>query len=203
MAKSNLKKRTNEPTYFPDETDPKKPRLSNKFSKRCQLPQKQEELGALEKSLKLRKETLLKEQEELDELKKSLKLREETLLKKQKKLDALEKSLKLREEPPLKEQEELDALELSSQDSYTDSVKSMELSDDLDEAFAKPKSLTNFVNKTNLKKVLSSILNVELDDKVLVDFIFGDKTVIVGRAKIKGTSKQLNHIVPHSLIEHS
>ena len=160
MAKSNLKKRANEPTYFHDGTyEPKKLRLFNKFSTRYQLPQEQEELDELEEYSKLRKATLLKEQEELD------------------------------------------TLELSSQDSYTDSVKSMELSDDLDEPFVKPKSPTKFVNKTKLNEVLSIILNVKLDDKVLVDIIFGNKTVIVGRAKINGTSKQLSHIVPHSLIE--
>ena len=159
MAKSNLKKRANEPTYFHDGTyEPKKLRLFNKFSTRYQLPQEQEELDELEEYSKLRKATLLKEQEELD------------------------------------------TLELSSQDSYTDSVKSMELSDDLDEPFVKPKSPTKFVNKTKLNEVLSIILNVKLDDKVLVDIIFGNKTVIVGRAKINGTSKQLSHIVPHSSI---
>ncbi len=202
MAKSNLKKRANEPTYFHDGTyEPKKLRLFNKFSTRYQLPQEQEELDELEEYSKLRKATLLKEQEELDVLEKYSKLRKEALLREQEELDVLEKSSKLRKETLLKEQEELDTLELSSQDSYTDSVKSMELSDDLDEPLVKPKSPTNFVNKTKLKEVLSSILNVELDNKVLVDIIFGNKTVIVGRAKINGTSKQLSHIVPHSLIE--
>jgi len=60
------------------------------------------------------------------------------------------------------------------------------------------------LNKDIIHSFLEAIIHENLSDKVLTDITFRKdvaKLIVVGRPNIKGTSKQLNHVIPFSFVK--
>lgn len=62
----------------------------------------------------------------------------------------------------------------------------------------------SMVKKSKILSFLESILHLDLQNSLLTDIVFseeGSSFTVVGRTKLDGTSKQLNHIIPVSFIK--
>lgn len=60
------------------------------------------------------------------------------------------------------------------------------------------------IKKAKILKFLESVLHLDLQNSLLTDIVFseeGGSLTVVGRTKLDGTSKQLNHVIPVSFIK--
>ena len=60
------------------------------------------------------------------------------------------------------------------------------------------------IKKAKILKFLESVLHLDLQNTLLTDIVFskdGGSLTVVGRTKLDGTSKQLNHVIPVSFIK--
>lgn len=60
------------------------------------------------------------------------------------------------------------------------------------------------IQKAKIQNFLKSVLHLDLQNSLLTDIVFseeGSSLTVVGRTKLDGTSKQLNHVIPVSFIK--